>query len=187
MTAATVRRTRSNTPAKKTLPKPIAPRALPRLRAWVAGSPTGINHSYSGFGKQRHLTPAAQSWGQAVVFAVTKAARDAGLSQLAPAEWGEALAVRMHFYVAATRFKTGRVRKLDIDAPVKHTLDRAMEALGLDDQIVASLDVIQTVLDEAPRPGGYGPTRQGCWIDISRLSTPAIRRLNSELPGGGAL
>lgn len=178
------------------------------LRVWVAGELPGVNHSQRGMGKGRHLTAKAQTWAQLVEQAVLaevatrRMRRDLwqppatttptppavttprSPSAAAPVTTQGHLGVRLHFFVAAKRLKTGTLRKLDVDAPSKLTLDHLMAALGVDDAHVRALEVTQTILEaDTPRVGGYGKTRQGAWVSVWRLTPAEHRRLDAEQPG----
>ena len=166
-------------------PKPKSKTAPLWLRVWVAGDLPGVNHSQQGMGKRRHLTPKAQSWAEKVEAAVAQE-----LARTHAPLWREAsdapLGVRMHFYVTGKRLKNGRLRKLDVDAPVKLTLDHLLASLGLDDELVRALSIWQSVIDDEPdraRLGGYGRTRQGAWLEVWQLSAAERRRLDVETPG----
>lgn len=181
--------TKSKPVAKPKVKATRAPKQAPLwLRVWVAGDLPGVNHGQEGMGRSRHLTAKAQSWAEKVEAAVVhELARTHVTLWRDGREMSEApLGVRMHFYVAAKRLKNGRLRKLDVDAPVKLTLDHVMAALGLDDERVQALSVWQSVIEDAlgaARVGGYGKTQCGAWIEVWKLSAAEIRRIALETPG----
>lgn len=164
--------------------KSVAKRAV--LRVWVSGQPQGINHSQIGMGKHRHKTDKAKSWGDAVWSVVYDAAHAQTLYGAArwgvllpdPLGKGAQLRVDLHFFVS------GGVNHLDVDAPLKATLDEVMRALRLDDTCVRQVTVAQSLVEEAPlkRATGYGATTQGCWIAVRRLTPTERRALDALTP-----
>jgi hypothetical protein len=157
------------------------------LRVWVSGQPQGINHAQIGMGKARHKTGRAKAWGDAVWSAVYDAAHAQTLYGAArwgvvlpdPLGVGELLRVELHFFVS------GGVNHLDVDAPLKATLDEVMRALRLDDACVRQVSVAQSFVNEPSlkKATGYGPTNQGCWITVRRLTPTERRTLNAVMAG----
>lgn len=147
--------------------------------------PVGVNHSQEGMGRRRHKTPAASSWGEQVWEAVYNAASAGGL--LGPEAWGVAnserpLTATLRFFVAPCG---GGRRVQDADAPIKATLDDVARALRLDDACIRAGSWSQTIIDDDARERrhGYGPTRQGCWIEVRRLTVRELAALDAIAPG----
>ena len=142
-------------------------------------------------GKRRHKTDKAVSWGDAVWSAVYDAAQAKHLQ--GETAWGildgacalRELVISLHFFLARDRATT------DTDGQLKQTLDEVCRALRVDDLFVRQVVCAQSLVEEQYRYPALkkvanvpqGPTRQGCWVEVRRLTPAELRALDAIEPG----